>query len=129
MSPPFCKSGCSEAHVLVLLSDFEGLPIALMEGMACGLVPVCFKMRSGIPELVEDGVTGLLVSDRGDEFVRAIARLHNDRNLWERLSLSARSRIAADYSLNACAEKWMDLPANSAMACLRQEHHSKSHTD
>jgi glycosyltransferase involved in cell wall biosynthesis len=31
-----------------------------MEAMACGVVPICLRMRSGVPELIEDGVTGLL---------------------------------------------------------------------
>ena len=54
-----------QCDVLVLLSDYEGLPIAVMEAMACGCVPVCLRIRSGIPELVDDGVNGLLVDDRG----------------------------------------------------------------
>ncbi|WP_371821102.1 glycosyltransferase [Chloracidobacterium sp. D] len=46
--------------MFVLLSDYEGLPIALMEAMATGLVPICTAMRSGIGQLVVDGVTGCM---------------------------------------------------------------------
>jgi len=98
-----------ECDVIVLLSDYEGLPIALMEGMACGCVPVCLRIRSGIPELVEDGVTGLLVNDRGDSFVTAIRRLQTEPGLWERLSFAARAKIEAEYSNEACAIQWADL--------------------
>lgn len=95
-----------ECDVLVLLSDYEGLPIALMEAMACGCVPVCMRMRSGIPELVEDGVSGLLVDDRGDSFVDAIRRLRDEPGLWKRLSVAAKARIKTEFSDNVCTAKW-----------------------
>jgi glycosyltransferase involved in cell wall biosynthesis len=98
-----------EAHALVLLSDYEGLPIALLEGMACGLVPVCLRIRSGIPELVEDGVTGLLVDDRDDSFVAAIRRLREEPGLWERLSKAARARVEQEFSIQVVADRWLDL--------------------
>ena len=97
-----------EADVIVLLSDYEGLPIALMEAMACGCVPVCLNMRSGIPELVEDGVTGLLVTDRGEDFVRAVRQLKSDPLLLQRLSRSARDRIASEFSNQVCGAAWAD---------------------
>ncbi len=98
-----------ECDVIVLLSDYEGLPIALMEAMACGCVPVCLRMRSGIPELVDDGVNGLLVGDRGDEFVAAIRRLGEEGELWQRLSQAARARIAERQSIAATTAQWVEL--------------------
>ena len=95
--------------VIVLLSDYEGLPIALMEAMACGCVPVCLRIRSGIPELVEDGITGLLVDDRSDDFVAAIRRLKFDAKLWANLSQAAKLKIQREHSIEAGAEKWSKL--------------------
>jgi colanic acid/amylovoran biosynthesis glycosyltransferase len=95
-----------ECHALVLLSDYEGLPIVLMEAMACGVVPICLRMRSGVPELIEDGVTGLLVRDREGDFVAAVRRLREEPGLWERLSRAARAKIEAGYSDEACAALW-----------------------
>ncbi len=43
----------SEHHVFCLLSDFEGLPISLLEGLACGCVPVVTQIKSGIEEILE----------------------------------------------------------------------------
>lgn len=101
------QAAMSKEHAIVLLSDYEGLPIALLEGMACGLVPVCLRIRSGIPELVEDGVTGLLVDDRGDSFVAAIRRLREEPGLWERLSQAARARVEQEFSADIIADRWI----------------------
>jgi len=98
-----------ECDVLVLLSDYEGLPIALMEAMACGCVPICLRMRSGIPELVEDGVSGLLVDDREEGFVAAIRRLQDEPGLWQRLSLGARARIEKEFSHAVCNGQWASM--------------------
>jgi glycosyltransferase involved in cell wall biosynthesis len=94
--------------VIVLLSDYEGLPIALLEAMACGCVPVCLRGRSGIPELVVHDETGLLVDDRESGFVDAIGRLSQDPELWTRLSLAARRR-AESFSAAASADAWASL--------------------
>ena len=98
-----------DTHVLVLLSDYEGLPIALMEAMACGLVPICLAIRSGISELVEDGVTGLLVNNRNDSLVQAVKRLKEEPKLWQTLSKAARTKVESTYSQPDCAEKWLSL--------------------
>ena len=100
----------AEHHVFVLLSDYEGLPIALMEAMATGLVPICAPMRSGIGELIDDGQTGLLAPDRGDGFLAAVKRLAASPAEWERLSQGARRHIAtAGYGLENCLRQWLDL--------------------
>lgn len=95
--------------VIVLLSDYEGLPIALMEAMACGCVPVCLRIRSGIPELVDDEVNGLLVDDRGAGFLRAIRRLRDEPSLWNRLSASARATVATRFSETESTSQWSQL--------------------
>jgi colanic acid/amylovoran biosynthesis glycosyltransferase len=98
--------GC---HAFVLLSDFEGLPISLLEAMACGLVPVCLRIRSGVPELIEHDVTGLLVDDRDDDFVNAVRRLRTDPRLWERLSRGARAKVEREYAVDSVADNWVRL--------------------
>lgn len=98
-----------EGHVFVLLSDFEGLPIALMEAMACGLVPVCYNMESGIPELVENGKQGLIVNDRGGDFIKAIKLLKNKTGYWKKLSRGARDKIDSGFSVSHCVQSWKEL--------------------
>jgi colanic acid/amylovoran biosynthesis glycosyltransferase len=57
-----------QCHGLVLLSDYEGLPVSMLEAMAAGVVPICLDMRSGVQEAVQHGVNGLIVKDRTEDF-------------------------------------------------------------
>lgn len=93
-------------HVLVLLSDYEGTPGAVMDGMSCGLVPVCLNIPGGVQELVLHEKTGLLVDNREDRFVDAISRLNKDIPLRERLAKNARAHIENHFSLSNAADRW-----------------------
>jgi glycosyltransferase involved in cell wall biosynthesis len=77
--------------------QMEGIPVALMEAMAAG-VPVISTRLSGIPELVRDGETGLLVPERdAAALADAMARLAADRDLAARLADGGRRLVARDY--------------------------------
>ena len=91
---------------IVLLSDYEGLPIALLEAMACGCVPVCLQMRSGIPELIQDDVNGIVATDRGQAFVTAMQRLAHDIEMRQRLATNARATIVDHFSAERSADQW-----------------------
>jgi hypothetical protein len=97
-----------EYHVFVLLSEYEGLPVALLEAMSSGLVPVCTRVRSGITEVVRDGVNGLFVTDRKRAFVDAIRRLRSEKDLWITLSRSAVT-TSLDFSLESTVSRWLGL--------------------
>jgi len=111
-----------ECHAVVLLSDYEGLGLALLEGMACGIVPIGLRQaRGGAPEIIEDGVTGLLVDDRGDGFVAAVRRLRYDAALWERLARSARAQVEAEYTEELCAARWQELLRELVNSCASRK--------
>jgi colanic acid/amylovoran biosynthesis glycosyltransferase len=101
-------------HIFVLLSDFEGIPISLMEAMGCGLVPVCLNIRSGMTELIINGETGFLVNDRGDSFVASIRQLKSDYALWRNMSAAARQKMSSEYSGDVCNRQWLDLLTSMA---------------
>ncbi len=94
-------------HAFLLLPDYEGLPVALLEAAAAGVVPVCTRIRSGIGEIVEDGVTGLLVEDRRDA-VGMLLRLRRDAGLWQRCADAVRER-GTQYTVDACGRQWIAL--------------------
>jgi colanic acid/amylovoran biosynthesis glycosyltransferase len=85
------------AHVFVLPSFSEGLPVVLMEAMAAG-VPVVSTQIAGIPELVEDNISGLLVRPADAEHLAAkIERLLRDGELRAGLARNARERVERDF--------------------------------
>jgi colanic acid/amylovoran biosynthesis glycosyltransferase len=86
----------------------EGIPVVLMEAMSCGL-PVVASRLSGIPELVDDDVSGLLVSP-GDAagLAAAIRRLVEDPDLRARMGAAARARIERDFDLGTNARVILD---------------------
>lgn len=87
----------------------EGLPVVLIEAMAAG-VPVVASHLSGIPELVENEVTGLTVPP-GDSgaLADAIARLAGDPTLGSRMAAAGRQRVAADFDLDRNARRLIAL--------------------
>jgi colanic acid/amylovoran biosynthesis glycosyltransferase len=83
----------------------EGIPVVLMEAMAAGL-PVVASRLSGIPELVADGESGLLVPPGDpDALAAALARLAADPALRSRLGQAARARVAADFDVSRNARR------------------------
>jgi glycosyltransferase involved in cell wall biosynthesis len=77
----------------------DGLPTVLIEAMAVG-VPVVATPVTGIPELVEDGVTGLLVQEGDpDALAHALERLLADEALAQDLAAAARRRVEERFDL------------------------------
>jgi len=73
--------------------QMEGIPVALMEAMAAG-VPVISTRLSGVPELIEDGETGLLVPERdAPALAAAMERLASEPGLGRRLAEAARRTV------------------------------------
>lgn len=99
------KDMLSKSDVFVLPSVWsdkdgqEGIPIVLMEAMASG-IPVVASRISGIPELVSDRQTGLLVEPGNElELSEKIANILRDKDLAEQLSREARRKVERDFNI------------------------------
>ncbi len=95
--------------VFALSSIAEGTPVTLLEAMACGL-PVVSTAVGGIPELVQDGVTGTL-APAGDTgaLAAALARYAQDPALAARHGAAGRERIETHYSVSAMVAAYVAL--------------------
>jgi glycosyltransferase involved in cell wall biosynthesis len=100
----------ARAEAFVLSSRYEGLPMALMEGMALGLPAVAFDCRSGPRVLTRDGKDGLLVPP-GDAraMEQALRRLLSDELLRAELGRKAALSIRERYSVRAVLHIWDEL--------------------
>ena len=88
-----------DASVFCLLSQTEGLPNVVLEAMAAG-VPVVATNTGGTGEVVVHGETGFVTQvGRPDEATEYIARLLLSPDLGARMSLSARRRVEAVFSI------------------------------
>ncbi len=95
----------ASASIFCLPSFAEGVPGVLMEAMAMEL-PVVSTRITGIPELVDDGHTGLLVTPgRVDQLVEALERLLADPALCRKMGSAARDKVIREFNTESSAEQ------------------------
>ncbi len=89
-----------ESDILVMPSRAEGLPVALLEAMVAGCVPVVSDLPSGIPEIVENGVSGFRVTP-GDiaGFADAIIAVASNRSRLRSMGDEAAIRIERRFNV------------------------------
>ena len=105
-----------QADIFALASFAEGVPVALMEAMAME-VPCVSTAIAGIPELIRDGLDGLLVPASSAELLAsALERLAEDPLL--RRSLGACRPQACARALQSAAKCWF-AGANTPRACVQ----------
>ena len=98
----------TQQDIFLLASDYEGLPLSLLEAMGRGVVPVVSDLPSGIPEVV-DAATGLLVPPAHVAgYAEAIVRLHHDRAELQRLSENAAAKVRRLFSIQAMTDRWLE---------------------
>ncbi len=98
--------------VFALPSRSEGLPLVVPEAMAAGL-PVVATNVGGLPSVVDDGVTGLLVPVDELALRAALARLAADPALAHRLGARAREVALARYGADRMVEAYLELYAEA----------------
>jgi sugar transferase (PEP-CTERM/EpsH1 system associated) len=105
--------------LFVLSSDYEGVPLSVLEAMAAGK-PVVATAVGGVPELVEDGVTGVLVPPRNPEaLAKGILRLAKDADLRQRMGKAARERALERFDISRTAREYEALYLKLLKGCGR----------
>jgi glycosyltransferase involved in cell wall biosynthesis len=103
-------------NLFVLPSLSEGIPMVLLEALALAL-PVVATRVGGIPEVIEDGISGLLVKPGSDqELADGCIALMNDDRLARRLGVAGRKQVEERFSARVMAEKIAELYGELAEA-------------
>jgi glycosyltransferase involved in cell wall biosynthesis len=100
-----------QSDVFILTSDFEGMPISLLEAMSRGCVPVVTNIDSGIPEIVQDGINGYRVPV-GDiqQFAECLAELYRNPERCQEMSVNAYRTIKeGGYQIQDMVDKYIDV--------------------
>jgi len=80
-------------HAMILPSRFEGTPLSIIEAMICGRPVVATKV-AGIPEIVDDGISGFLADAPSPELLDiAMERFWSNRESLKKMGLNAGERI------------------------------------
>jgi glycosyltransferase involved in cell wall biosynthesis len=97
------------SDIFVLSSYWEGLPLVIIEAMLAGL-PVVATRVGGVPELIEEGVTGLLVPPGNPvELARALRALLDDESLRRRMGEAGKKRALELFTLDRMIEQYQQL--------------------
>jgi colanic acid/amylovoran biosynthesis glycosyltransferase len=95
--------GLEEAHLFVLASHHEPLGVAIMEAMSCE-TPVIATNRGGVPELIDNGLNGLLMpAGNPEEIAKSIMYLANNPGLARALSRCGRAKILRSFNSTVSA--------------------------
>ncbi len=95
----------SQIDIFTLPSLYEGLGVAALEAMAAGK-PVIASRVGGLPELIADGETGMLVAPKNsEELAQAVARLAGEKSLAREMGQKGAERARASFSLEQMAAK------------------------
>ena len=106
LSPEKVKAELDTLDVFLLLSDYEGLPVALLEAMAHGVVPVVTRIESGNAQLVRDGENGFVlpVGDMAS-FAGRLESLAGNREVLAALARAA-WETSKQYSIERMVENY-----------------------
>ena len=100
----------SRHDVMVMPSRHEGLPLALLESMAAGCVPIASRLKGITDYAIADESQGVLCRvGRADEFAAAIVALAGDRTRLSRMAAAATARVEAAFTAERMASRYAEL--------------------
>ena len=113
-SPDYVQKSLEESDIFLLPSvvdskgDMEGIPVALMEAMASGLLVVS-TYHSGIPELIENGVSGFLVPERDPEAIAKAIESATSNDDLNGIVTAARKKVESEFNSQTLGKELSEL--------------------
>lgn len=98
------------SSIYALSSRYEGLPMVLLETMACGVPAVAFTCKCGPRDVITDGVDGLLVDDGNiDELAAEICKLIENDDLRHQIGAQAARTVRDNFNEDKIMDQWVEL--------------------
>jgi glycosyltransferase involved in cell wall biosynthesis len=95
--------------IFILPSRLDGLPVALLEAMSVGCVPLISQFNEGIKRVVTENEGFIVPVGDNQAFAEKIIKLHTDRTLLENLSINCRKKIISEFNVKERAEDYFNL--------------------
>lgn len=99
----------NESSIIVLTSEFEGLPMTILEGMSYGVVPVIYNSFSAAADLINHGGNGYLIPPfKEDIFISNLMGLFENEKLLKKMSIKAIDSCSK-FDKDMILSKWINL--------------------
>ena len=104
------KPFLENSSILMMTSEYEGLPLTLLEAQAYGVVPIAFDSFASLKDVVTPYQTGVVVKNFGDieDYTKKLTELMYDGTYREELSQNAKKNIE-NFSTKNIAEQWLKI--------------------
>ena len=103
----------AQCDLLIMPSLFESLPYTLLEGMFAN-VPIVASRVGGIPEVIENGVHGILIEPENSEaLAAAIANVYQNRDAARARTHAAKERVEKEFMIGTMIEKYYGVYGNT----------------
>lgn len=97
---------CAQADLFMLPSNYEGLPMVIIEAMSCG-VPVVASDVGGVSEIVRNDINGYTLPNRAELFAEKIETILSNENLYARMSKNALEIFERELTIDKMVEGYM----------------------
>ncbi|MFI3270103.1 MAG: glycosyltransferase family 4 protein [Rikenellaceae bacterium] len=103
-------SEINSSSMLLMTSNYEGLPMVLLESMSCGVPPIAFDCKCGPRDIITDGKSGFLVNDGDIEtFATRVCELIENSELRQSMGIAARQDAIDRFSEDVIIKQWKEL--------------------
>ncbi|SKB37023.1 glycosyltransferase family 4 protein [Macellibacteroides fermentans] len=97
------------SSIYIMTSRYEGMPMVLIEAMACGLPVVSFACQSGPSDIISNGIDGYLVENRNEEqLIQKLEELITNNHLRKEMGKNAIKK-SMNFDQSYIMEKWIKL--------------------